>query len=62
MQDKITEISAIIGAVYIIARVIVVLTPTPQDDKALKKVAFWLKVINGLTGLDLRKGIKKYEP
>lgn len=62
MQDKMTEISAIIGAIYILARVIVVLTPTPQDDAALKKIAFWLKLINGITGLDLKKGLKKYEP
>ena len=62
MQDKITEISAIIGALYILARVIVVLTPTPQDDKALAKISGWLKILSSLTGLDVKQGLKKYEP
>jgi len=62
MQDKITEISAIVGALYVIARVVVLLTPTPRDDAALKKVSSWLKLISLITGLDLKKGIEKYKP
>ena len=62
MQDRITEISAIIGALYVIARVIVALTPTPQDDEALKKVAKWIKLLTMVTGLNIKQGLKKYEP
>lgn len=65
MNDKIVDISALVGAIYIIARVIVVLTPTPVDDKILKKFGGWLWIIRqlcNLTGLDVRKGIKKYTP
>ena len=57
-----TEISAIIGALYIIARAIVFITPTPKDDAKLKKVAFWLKFVSGISGLSLKQGIRKYEP
>ena len=62
MQERMVEISAIIGAVYMLARVIVVLTPTPRDDEALKKVAGWLKLAALITGLDLKRGFKKYGP
>ena len=62
MHDKITEISAIIGGIYIIARVIVVLTPTPKDDEALKHVSRWLKAFRVIFGLDLKQGIEKYRP
>ena len=62
MGDRITEISAIIGGIYIIARAIVYLTPTPKDDEALKKVGKWLKVLKVVIGLDLAQGIKKHKP
>jgi len=56
----ITEIGAIIGALMIVARVVVCVTPTPRDDEALKKVARWLKWLRVITGLDLKQGVKKY--
>ena len=63
MQIGITEISAIIGGLYIIIRVIILLTPTVRDDEWLKNNApKWLKVIGLITGLDLKKGIEKYKP
>jgi len=64
MFDKIgvDDVAAIIGGLYIIARVIVLLTPTPRDDEALKKVAGWLTAIKVITGLDLKQGIKKHGP
>jgi len=40
-----TEIVAAIGAVIIIARIIVKLTPTPKDDSFLEKVVAFLKHI-----------------
>lgn len=61
-ENIMITISAIIGAFYIIARAIVWITPTPRDDAALKKVAFWLKLINAISGLDLKQGIKKFSP
>ena len=62
MKEYMVEISAIVGAIYIVARVVVVLTPTPKDDAALKKVARWLRIIGMFSGLDLKKGITKYKP
>jgi len=62
MQDRITEISAIIGGLYVIARVIVLLTPTPRDDAIFKKVQSWLKILSTVFGLDMKQGIKKYGP
>ena len=61
MDKYMVEISAIIGAVMIVARVVVLLTPTPRDDAKLKKIAGWLKVVAVVTGLNLKQGLKKYE-
>lgn len=58
----IVEASAMIGALYTAARVIVAMTPTPQDDEALKKVGKWLQALRVIVGLDLKQGIKKYGP
>jgi len=58
----IEEVAAIIGGLYIIARVIVLITPTPRDDEALKKVGKWLKALRVIIGLDLKQGIEKYSP
>jgi len=62
MNDKITEISAIIGAIYVIARVVVVLTPTEADNIWLQKVMKWVSRVAFVTGMDLKQGIKKYGP
>ena len=59
---NIVHIGAVIGALLIIARVIVKFTKTKKDDKAVEKVAGWFKVLKVVTGLDLRKGINKYGP
>ena len=62
MSERLTEISAIIGGIYIIARVIVVLTPTEADNIWLKKVVKWVYRISFVTGMDMKQGIKKYGP
>lgn len=62
MQDKITEISAIIGGIYIILEVIVILTPNEADNRWMKKVRNCLKVLTVVFGLDINRGIKKYKP
>ena len=46
-----TEVIAGIGAVVILARIVVKLTPTPKDDTALEKVVNFLKSI----GLQLKE-------
>ena len=61
MEKHVTDIAAIIGGLYIVARAIVYMTPTPKDDEALKKIGKWLKLIAWATGLDLKKGIEKYK-
>ena len=62
MEDKVQQISAIIGGIYIIARVIVALTPTEADNEWLKKIMSIVSKICFITGLDINQGIKKYGP
>jgi len=62
IQVGMTEIAAIIGALLIVARIIVKFTKTKKDDKAVAKITGWFKVLKVITGLDLRKGVDKYGP
>lgn len=50
------NVLATVGAIYVAARAIVVLTPTPNDDKALDKIGILLKTLGKLVGLDLTQG------
>ncbi len=50
---------AAIAGLYTTARAIVVLTPTPKDDVAVKKIGKLLKAISKIFGLDLTQGIHK---
>ena len=61
-QIGINDMLAIVGALYIVARVIVLATPTKRDDKALEHVNRWLAAFKTATGLSLNQGIKKHEP
>jgi len=54
------EIAAVVGALLIIARVIVKFTVTKKDDLFVEKVAGWLKVLRVITGLNIKKGVDKY--
>lgn len=54
--DNYLSVLAAIGAVYVAARTIVVLTPTPNDDKALDKIGVLLKTLGKIVGLDLTQG------
>jgi len=51
ITENFTNIMAIVGAVIVLARIIVKLTPTPTDDSILEKVVGFLKAI----GLHLDK-------
>jgi len=56
-------ISAGIGGLYVLARAIIIATPTKKDDQYLdKKINPILRGLSFLFGLDLRQGIKKYSP
>jgi hypothetical protein len=55
--DNIQNLCVIVAAVYIIARIIVAVTPTPKDDEALKKVNVLLRTVAKAIGLDLKQGI-----
>jgi len=59
IQAHYVELLAIVGSLYVAARGIVALTPTPKDDKALEGVAGWLKGVAKMFGLDLKQGITK---
>ena len=50
------EVLAAVGAVYLAARAIVILTPTPNDDAAVDKVGALLAMIGKVVGLDLTQG------
>lgn len=49
-------LGSIIGAAYVLARLIIALTPTPKDDAALERISPFLKVLGALFGLDLKQG------
>ena len=57
------EISAIIGAAFVIARVVTYLTPTPKDDEMLSSWSGRILTIAKIVfGLDPKQGLKKYGP
>jgi len=56
------EFLAIVGAVYMVVAVIVAITPNETDNKWLKKFQGLLGKVNFVTGLDLKRGVKKYGP
>jgi len=45
ITGNMTSIVAVAGAVVILARIIVKLTPTPADDSILEKVVGFLKAV-----------------
>lgn len=45
ITENFTNIMAIVGAVIVLARIIVKLTPTPNDDSILEKVVAFLKAV-----------------
>ena len=50
-------ILAVVGAIYGVARCVVVLTPTPNDDAAVEKYGgSLLRWIGKIVGLDLTQG------
>lgn len=59
LKENAVAVAALLGALYTVARLIVALTPTPKDDKALEKVGIVLKAIAKGFGLDLKQGVKK---
>ena len=56
VQAHLADFLALYAALAIAARIIVRLTPTPKDDKALQNVASWLKMIKVIFGQDLKEG------
>ena len=62
IQVGVTEIAAVVGALLIVARVIVKFTKNKKDDAMVAKITGWFKVLKVITGLDLRKGVDKYDP
>ena len=59
IKEHYVEVFACIGAVYTAARMIVALTPTPKDDKAVEKAGGILKTIATILGLDFKQGVNK---
>ena len=51
ITENFTNIMAVVGAVIVLARVIVKLTPTPADDTWLEKIVNFLETL----GLHLDK-------
>lgn len=45
MTENLASIVAVAGAVVMLARVVVKLTPTPADDSVLEKVVSFLKAV-----------------
>ena len=62
LQENVGQLATIVGMLYALARVIVALTPTPKDDKAMADVSVLLKTIASIFGLDLKQGVEKKPP
>jgi hypothetical protein len=45
ITENFANIMAVVGAVVVLARIIVKLTPTPADDSILEKVVKFLKAV-----------------
>ena len=45
ITENFTTIMAIVGAVIVLARIVVKLTPTPADDSVLEKIVSVLKAL-----------------
>jgi hypothetical protein len=45
ITENLANIMAVVGAVIVLARVIVKLTPTPADDGVLEKIVSFLKTL-----------------
>lgn len=45
ITQNFTEIMAVVGAVIVLARIIVKLTPSPADDSVLEKIVSFLKTL-----------------
>lgn len=57
------EIAAVIGALFVIARVVVLITPTKDDDKIFKGTSGKILLVSKtLFGLDPKQGLKKHGP
>lgn len=56
LENHLTSVLAVWGALCLIAREVVRWTPTPKDDAAMEKVAGWLKALRTVFGLDLKLG------
>lgn len=59
MTEHADDLLAIVGAGYVLARLIVALTPTEADDRALDKAHIALQAIALTFGLDIKQGRKK---
>jgi DUF1009 family protein len=45
ITENFANIMAVVGAVIVLARIVVKLTPTPQDDSVLEKIVNFLKAL-----------------
>lgn len=50
------NILAALFAAYAFARTIVLLTPTPKDDRVLAAIPGWLTLLAKVFGLDIKQG------
>lgn len=62
LQENIGQLATLLGLFYAVARIVVALTPTPKDDKAMKEVSVFLRALAAAFGLDLKQGIEKKPP
>jgi len=61
LTEHIDDVMAIIGTAYALALLVVKLTPTPRDDRAVDQVYGWVKGICAIFGLTPYQGVVKPE-
>jgi len=59
VQEHSTELLGLLVCVYGLARAIVIITPTPKDDKRLNEVWKVVRVVATIFGLNLKSGRTK---
>ena len=55
----VTQLLAALGSLYVVARSITWLTPTPKDDAALRGLTRWVRALAAALGLDPKQGVQQ---
>lgn len=62
VMNHVDELLELLGGIYVVARIIVLLTPSKKDDAALGNIGKLVKLLGGkVVGLDMKQGVQSKE-